>query len=137
MGFILEIDELLPALLSILGSLRTVVSAVESSKKMPILFPESENVRQYQPLGFDQVLMSLRSAYHLIYVHLWEILLYLDLISLLFAHKPESIAHVLVLYSDLEILNLYSLMFLLHLEEVLSQLQVRLQYLLYHIDRKD
>ena len=81
--------------------------------------------------------MCLRGAYHLIYLHLRKVLLYLDFISFLLANQPQSITHVLVLNGHLEILDLHTLMFLLQLEKVFPQLQVRLQDLLDHIDGKD
>ena len=53
-----------------------------------------------------------------------QVLLLLDLIALLVGYQPEAVSQVLILHSDLEILDLSSLMVLLKVQEVLSQLQV-------------
>jgi hypothetical protein len=81
-------------------------------------------MREDQSLGLDKILMTLSSAYHLIQVQVRQVLLLLDFIALFVGNQPEAVSQVLILYGDLEVLNLSSFMVLLKIQEVFSQLQV-------------
>jgi hypothetical protein len=81
-------------------------------------------MREDQSLRFDEILMTLSGAYHLIQVQVRQVLLLLDLIALLVSYQPKAVSQVLILYGDLEVLNLSSFMVLLKIQEVFSQLQV-------------
>jgi hypothetical protein len=89
-----------------------------------VFFPESEQMRENQSLGFDEILMTLGGTYHLIQVQVRQVLLLFDLIALLIGYQPEAVSQVLILNGDLEVLNLSSFMVLLKIQEVFSQLQV-------------
>jgi hypothetical protein len=89
-----------------------------------VFFPESEQMRENQSLGFDEILMTLGGTYHLIQVQVRQVLLLFDLIALLIGYQPEAVSQVLILTGDLEVLNLSSFMVLLKIQEVFSQLQV-------------
>ena len=94
-------------------------------------------MREDKSLGFDEILMSLSGAYHLIQVQVRQVLLLLDLIALLVGNQPEAVSQVLILHSDLEVLDLSPLMVLLKVQEVLSQLQVGLEDFFNHVDREN
>ena len=81
-------------------------------------------MREDQSLGFDEILMTLSGAYHLIQVQVRQVLLLLDLIALLVGYQPEAVSQVLILHGDLEVLNLSPFVVLLKIQEVFSQLQV-------------
>lgn len=81
-------------------------------------------MREDQSLGLDKILMTLSGAYHLIQMQVRQVLLLLDLIALLVGHQPEAVSQVLILHSDLEVLNLSPFVVLLKIQEVFSQLQV-------------
>ena len=94
-------------------------------------------MREDQSLGFDEILMGLSSAYHLVQVQVRQVLLLLNLIALLVGNEPEAVSQVLILHSDLEILYLSPFMILLKIQEVLSQLQVGLEDFFDHVDREN
>lgn len=81
--------------------------------------------------------MSLSGAYHLVQVQVRQVLLLLDLIALLVGNQPEAVSQVLILHSDLEILDLSPLMVLLKAQEVLSQLQIGLEDFFNHVNREN
>lgn len=81
--------------------------------------------------------MSLSGAYHLVQVQVRQVLLLLDLIALLVGNEPEAVSQVLILHSDLEILDLSPLMVLLKAQEVLSQLQIGLEDFFNHVNREN
>ena len=66
-----------------------------------------------------------------------QVLLLLDLIALLVGNEPEAVSQVLILHSDLEILDLSPLMVLLKVQEVLSQLHIGLEDFFNHVDREN
>jgi hypothetical protein len=81
-------------------------------------------MREDQSLSLNEILMTLCCAYHLIQVQVRQVLLLLDFIALFVSNQPEAVSQVLVLHSDLKVLNLSPFMILLKIQEIFSQLQV-------------
>lgn len=60
--------------------------AFNSSLKMPILFPQCENVINYHRFSFLQISLITASFYRAFKIKRWQVLLVLNLISLLLGH---------------------------------------------------
>lgn len=81
--------------------------------------------------------MALSLANQLVHLHVRKVRQLLKVTPLTATNQPQFVTQILILDGDLKVLDLYTLMILLELEEILSQLQIRLKDFLDHIDREN